>query len=74
MVFILVGISLIFVGTGILILLLINEWEPENKENVSVLKKIFYFIFPIIDILSGTSILILPLGLIFLGIVILIYH
>jgi uncharacterized membrane protein len=73
-VFIIVGISLIFVGTGILILMLINEWESENKENVSVLKKIFYFIFPIIDILSGTSILILPLGLIFLGIVILIYH
>lgn len=74
MVFILVGISLIFVGTGFLLLMLINEWDPENKENISVLKRVLYFIFLIVDIFSGTSLLILPLGLIFLGIVILIYH
>jgi hypothetical protein len=69
----LIGIALIIIGVGIMALIILYE-RNEKKEEVKSTRttNLFYLLVAIISI--DTSLIILPLGLIFLGIIIIIYH
>jgi uncharacterized membrane protein len=69
----LIGIALIVIGVGIMALIIFYE-RDEKKEEVKSTRttNLFFLLAAIISL--DTSLIILPLGLIFLGIIIIIYH
>jgi hypothetical protein len=67
-----IGIILVVVGCSILGWLIKESYK--NYKNESTKIKIFYFLWAVIGVLLDTSGLIILFGLIFLGILLIIYH
>lgn len=66
-----IGILLIIIGCSILVWLIKESYK--NNKNKSTKYKTFYFLWIILGVLLDTSGLIILFGLIFLGILLIIY-
>lgn len=70
----LIGVSLIIVGIGIVLFMVWYQRESENMSEFETSSSKYSVLIEIFSALLGSSFILLPLGLILLGVVILIYR